>query len=337
MASIIRRGKSWRAMIVRKGRRVSATFDTKAQAISWATQAEAAILAGEAPAEPEKPAHVANLLVSDLLTRYATAISPSKRGSRWEIIRLHALARMDAFRVPARTFDPPALGAWRDSRLKTVSSETVNRELNVLSAVFNVAIKEWRAPMPGNPVGMIQRPPRSKPRKRRVSQAERELMAEWLGWDMKSPPDSVGQWTAFAFFLALATAMRKGEILSLTWGDVHLDDCYVHLEQTKNGYERDVPISSEAMSLLKILPPGPAAAPVVPIQSGTLDMTFRRARIDAGLPDLHFHDSRREATTELSKRLSNVLELSAVTGHRDLRVLKSYYRPKASDLAKKLG
>lgn len=32
MASIIKRGRSWRAMIVRKGQRVSATFDTKAEA-----------------------------------------------------------------------------------------------------------------------------------------------------------------------------------------------------------------------------------------------------------------------------------------------------------------
>jgi hypothetical protein len=37
------------------------------------------------------------------------------------------------------------------------------------------------------------------------------------------------------------------------------------------------------------------------------------------------------------KNISNVLELSAVTGHKDLRMLKRYYHPKASDLAKKLG
>ena len=55
------------------------------------------------------------------------------------------------------------------------------------------------------------------------------------------------------------------------------------------------------------------------------------------LEDIHFHDLRHEATTRLSKKLSNVLELSAVTGHRDLRMLKRYYHPRAEDLAKKLG
>ena len=57
----------------------------------------------------------------------------------------------------------------------------------------------------------------------------------------------------------------------------------------------------------------------------------------AKLPDLHFHDLRHEAASRLAEKLSNVLELSAVTGHRDLRMLKRYYHLRAEDLAKKLG
>jgi hypothetical protein len=33
----------------------------------------------------------------------------------------------------------------------------------------------------------------------------------------------------------------------------------------------------------------------------------------------------------------NLIELAAVTGHKDLRMLKRYYHPRATDLAKKLG
>jgi hypothetical protein len=39
----------------------------------------------------------------------------------------------------------------------------------------------------------------------------------------------------------------------------------------------------------------------------------------------------------LANKLPNILELSAVTGHKDLRMLKRYYHPKAEDLALKLG
>lgn len=54
------------------------------------------------------------------------------------------------------------------------------------------------------------------------------------------------------------------------------------------------------------------------------------------LEDVHFHDIRHEAASRMADKLSNVLELSAVTGHRDLRMLKRYYHPRAEDLAKKL-
>jgi hypothetical protein len=48
-------------------------------------------------------------------------------------------------------------------------------------------------------------------------------------------------------------------------------------------------------------------------------------------------DLRHTAITALSKKLSNILELAAVTGHKELRMLKRYHHPDPEDLAKKLG
>lgn len=67
-----------------------------------------------------------------------------------------------------------------------------------------------------------------------------------------------------------------------------------------------------------------------------MGLYFREVRKKAGVVDLRFHDTRHEAATRLSKKLSNVLELSAVTGHRSLQSLKRYYNPTASELAAKL-
>jgi hypothetical protein len=36
-------------------------------------------------------------------------------------------------------------------------------------------------------------------------------------------------------------------------------------------------------------------------------------------------------------KLPNVIELAAVTGHKSLAMLKRYYHPKATELARKLG
>ncbi|MCI1373696.1 MAG: site-specific integrase [Acetobacter sp.] len=335
MASIMKRGQSWRAMIVRKGQRVNATFDTRAEAEEWALQAEAAILAGR------KAAPVVHLgahqTVADIIRRYVMEVTPNKGGRRWEEIRCEALCRLPTFNVPPQLFGPVELAGWRDERLQSVSPSTVNRDLNFISAVINHAIKEWRSPFSANPVHLIQRPKNPRARKRRVSAAERIAIAEALGWDRVSRPTTKKAWTAVAFYLALETAMRKGEILSLTWGNINFDKRFAYLRKTKNGDERYVPLSSDALALLHIIGRQNDADPVICVESGTLDQFFRRARDAAGLPDLHFHDSRREATTAFSKKLSNVLELAAVTGHRSLNVLKDYYRPDPSDLAKKLG
>ena len=55
-----------------------------------------------------------------------------------------------------------------------------------------------------------------------------------------------------------------------------------------------------------------------------------------GLSHIRFHDARREATTQFSKKLSSTLELSAFTGHKTLQSLKGYYAPSVADLLKKL-
>lgn len=334
MASIIKRGDSWRAMVSKRGQRVNATFDTKKEAEEWAIQAEAAILSGQRAAEVQPVS--SRMSVASLMQRYAQEVSPSKRGERWEVLRLAKLARDPSFALSLHMFGPVELAAWRDRRLTEVSAYSVNRELNVISAVFNQAIKEWQAPIKINPVHNIQRPKNPRPRSRRVTEIERDLIVSRLGWDQQSAPENLAQWTAFAFCLGIETAMRKGEMLSLTWGNVHLEKRWLHLPITKNGEARDVPLSSAAVALLRLLGQRPSDALVIPANYGSMCARFREARKAVGLETIRFHDARREAITRMSKKLANVLELSAVSGHKSLTVLKGYYRPDAADLAKKL-
>lgn len=69
----------------------------------------------------------------------------------------------------------------------------------------------------------------------------------------------------------------------------------------------------------------------------TLDAAFKRAIQRAGLVNFHFHDLRHTAITAMAERLPNLIELSAVTGHKSLAMLKRYYHPDVAELAKKLG
>jgi integrase len=136
--------------------------------------------------------------------------------------------------------------------------------------------------------------------------------------------------------LALETAMRRSELLGLRWSNIDLTKQVAFLPLTKNGTDRNVPLSTAAVAIL-IGMPHSIDGRVFPINIAAMEAAFLRAVRRADLHGLHFHDLRHTATTSLAGKLTNILELSAVTGHKELRMLKRYYHPKAEDIARKLG
>jgi integrase len=52
---------------------------------------------------------------------------------------------------------------------------------------------------------------------------------------------------------------------------------------------------------------------------------------------LRFHDLRHEATSRLFEKGFNPMEVSTITGHKTLQMLKRYTHLRAEDLAKRLG
>lgn len=338
MATIQKRGSAWRVQVRRRGKALSATFDTRAEAERWAIRTESQMLDGVVPSVPaRRTMERAGETAADVFQRYADEVSPKKRGGRWEQVRLKGfIKKYPVFQNAITAITGPDIADWRDVRLVSVSASTVNRELCLLSTIFTHAMKEWRLGLMANPCSLVSKPRKPRSRTQRVSVDERRLIIEQLGWDGQSEPVTSGQWVAFAFYLALETAMRKGEILSLRWRDIDFAERHAHLDMTKNGDERHVPLSKVAIRLLRVIEKPSAEDTVVPIQSGYFDKLFREAKQAAGLKHIHFHDSRREAATTMATKLSNVLELAAVTGHKSLAMLQIYYKPKAADLAARL-
>ena len=132
--------------------------------------------------------------------------------------------------------------------------------------------------------------------------------------------------------------MRRGELLPLCWGNVRLEKRYAHLPDTKNGDSRDAPLSALALELLGKLPRNISSDQVVfPLHFEALKSAWRRACSRAGIIDLRFHDLRHEATSRFFEKGLNVMEVAAITGHKDLRMLQRYTHLRAEDLALKLG
>lgn len=314
MATFRKRGESWQAQVARRGIRVSKTFPTKTAAKEWAARQEHVILSGGM----NQPGTLA-----DLFDKYTREVSPRKRGARWEQIRLELLSRDDLARVSLREVKASDIAAWRDRRLMKVSPSTVRREMALMSAVFNVARREWGM-VASNPLADVRAPSEPPARDRRVTDDEIKLLiatAKGL--------ETIEGRAIHAFRFAVETAMRAGEICGLT--RERITGSVAHLVMTKNGRPRDVPLSPEAKALLD-----PLDDRLFNLTPHQLDTAFRRVRDRAKIVGLTFHDSRHEAITRLSKRL-DPFELARVVGHSNLSQTLAYYNATAHELAARLA
>ena len=298
----------WFAEVARMGVRASKAFTTKAAAQAWATQIEGEILAKER-------GQIVRKSLRDALERYAEQ-SPRK----WEKTRLAFLAENLGFADKwLEQVTPDDFGRWRDRQLLGVKPSTVNRDLNLLSAVLSRCRDEWGW-LHKSPLTKFRRPKDPPTRTRVISWREVRAVLRALGWK-RQPPVTKQQEAGFAFLMSLHTAMRASEVLSY-----ELRGTVAHLSKTKNGDARDVPLSRRALRLH-------ALCPRYSLTAASLDALFRKARAKAGLAGFTFHDARGSALTRLSKRLGP-MQLARVSGHRDLDTLyRHYYRETPEQIA----
>ena len=371
MATFRKRGRySWEAQVRRRGwPSLTKTFDTKAEAVAWASMIESEQARGVWLDRSE--AETTTLLT--LLDRYEREISAPKKGAVREssVIGLWRLTPI-ALRMVAtiRSGDiAQQRDAWQQNGL---APATVLRRLALLSHLFNTARKEWGMESLANPVELIRKPSPNNARTRRIT-ALPSSTGRCTGRTLDELERVIAASESIALprilRLAVETAMRRGEIASLRWEHVDLSRCVAHLPETKNGNARDVPLSSAAVEALAALLPdhdghsSRRKAPAVPAgQRGQVfamhpdgitqafERACQRARAiyeneckEAGrepdsayLRDLRFHDLRHEATSRLAS-LFQLHELAKITGHRDTRMLLRYYHPDASELAKRMG
>jgi len=205
------------------------------------------------------------------------------------------------------------------------SASSVNHHRTIVNGIFNFAVKRGR--FDKNPVTAVRQRPEPPGRDRIVSPAEFRTL-----WD-KAEGDR-----EMRAFLALAgtTTMRKGEILSLRWERVHLEDApYATLVRTKTGHQRHVPIPQSIVKTLKALPSHrtgeylfpsrPTARCPEPQRPYRWDFgkQFRQLAKAAGIENVRIHDLRHAGATILMTLGVPDPIVRKVTGHRS-RELERY-------------
>ncbi len=201
-----------------------------------------------------------------------------------------------------------------------VAPATINRELAVMKAAFNLAIREWEW-CRDNPVCKVSMEKENNKRDRWLTDEEEEKLMK------VSPP-----WLKEIVLFALHTGTRMGEILALTWEGVSLFRRTVTVFHSKNGERRTIPINRIVLRLLKeksrvrpiktnLVFYGRACTP---IDDHNLRRAFRRAITAARIKNLHFHDLRHTFATRLIQAGIEIYKVQRLLGHKSPIMTQRY-------------
>ena len=327
---------TWKALVRRQGWPTQIkTFRTKRDCEDWARRIEDEIIRGVYIQRSSSE----RTSLSQALERYIDEVSITKKPTTYKNEKITANninAKLGNYSLAGIT--PNMVATYRDKRLKEgKSNNTVRIELALLSHLYNTAIKEWGMGLTYNPVANVRKPSPGRARERRLIDDEEIRLLEacdehsnpMLGWIVR---------------LALYTAMRLGEIRSLTRSQVNLDKNTITLFDTKNNEPRSIPLTIKARAVLE----QSLENPVRPIdtdliffgESGkdgkhrpyVINKLWSQALKRAGITNLRFHDLRHEATSRFVEGGLSDQQVSAITGHKSMQMLKRYTHLRTEDL-----
>ena len=234
---------------------------------------------------------------------------------------------------------------------RMLSAQSVIHELNSLSTIIEHGRKEWSIQLNENPAH-VAHPKRAASRTRRLSDLE-------YTWLQLAAVESTAVGLRQVIVLAVETSMRLGELLSLRWANIDLTKRTAHIVDTKNGESRTVALSTTAVAALWTLEPAPAESSngVGRVFHWAASDSFQKiwkrcvARAQAmyrsscetiGVEPqelalaLTFHDCRHEAISRLVEQGLTTFEVSTMSGHKSLQMLKRYTHLEAEKVAAKL-
>lgn len=170
-------------------------------------------------------------------------------------------------------------------------------------------------------------------RMRRVSENELQAMQSW----MLSNHHRKGATTmADLILVGLNTTARLSELLGLQWADVHLEEDYIVIRDTKNGDSRHGAITNVAKRVLERRLGYGGAGPFADLGKSQAETLWSDARKAIGLADDHefvFHvATRHEGLSRLADSGQSAYVVQAFGGHKSIASSARYVKPSLATL-----
>ena len=352
MATLVKTDSgTWKAVIRKVGWPTTAkTFRTKRDAEDWSRRTEDEMVRGAYI----QRATADRMTVEVALKRYLAEVVPTKRAtSQLADVKRSRILIKHLGKYSLAALNQELIAKFRDMRLagedrlspagepQPRANNTVRLDLALLGHLYTVAIKEWGVGLTSNPVMNIRRPAPGPGRNRRMTTDEEANLLKAV--DAHSNPK-----LGWIVRIALETGMRTSEIVTLRRAQVDVDRRIVRLLKTKNTHPRTVPLTGTAAQLFQ----SALAHPVRPLGTDLIffgepgrngfrgpyafDRVWQEIKKKQGLKDFHFHDLRHEAVSRFVEAGFSDQEVSAISGHRSMQMLKRYTHLRAEDLVERL-
>lgn len=317
-----RQGDAWvyRVLIRLRGfPGVSRTFEKADEAIAWAesTRKELTQQRQRGNTRPD----LAKLTIGGLIDEYLA--EPNTQSMKSVDTLAQRLKWWTANYGSMRVVDFGVLTA-REARARlTGEPATINRYLSVMRRAWNWGRENALVPNDRLwPTSLMLTEPSGRTRHLSDDEIERLLDAA----RQRGP-------TEYAMIVvALATGIRQGELLRLTWADIDFDRAQARILLTKTGRARVVHLPSTAIEALR----GIRRAGVVALGPCFLDRQgeayvkntvhhwWNVVRRDAKLVDFRWHDLRHSCASFLAQNGATLLEIGSVLGHKSPSVTMRY-------------
>lgn len=215
------------------------------------------------------------------------------------------------------------------------SPSTIQKEIALIRAAFNEAIKNWGWTSFDNPAKGFKLGKSAVV----VPKYEIEEVADLI----ENAKEHGNPLVAPVIEFALETLIRKGQLLSLQWSDVDFTNacCTVRIKKSaRAGVETTtIPLTRHALDILRsVRSRNPDSSFVFEgLSLEMLDNAFESLRELVGLSGLRFHDLRHIGATLCAKANMSAHQLRLMLGHKTLHMALVYVNLAARDVKKFLN
>jgi integrase len=230
-----------------------------------------------------------------------------------------------------RTLGSETLDRWKTTRLSRIKPVTFNIELRIMKMLFNIA-KRWGY-IDANPLAEMKK---LKIEEKRLYMNDAELrkffdalLERRASTQRKAYREKLLVVMYYYDFL-LNTGLRREEGLALTKDDVDLERGVVHIRKAKDKEARDVPLTKRAKEIIAMLNDELFSV----LSTDFVTHCFTSVARDAGIIGFKLHSFRHTFATKMIDAGVDVLTVSKILGHSDIRTTMIYAKVKLDTMKK---